>query len=321
MKLSVRMQQALRCPVCFGPLQLDPERASCVSPDCRSDFPIVDGIPLLLDETRSVFTIEGVRTGGPAAFDSSKQSEWRRRLRDLLPRMDRNLCSVDQLRRLRDVVLAATSRPAVLVLGGGILGEGIEALVGEERIELVESDIFLGPRTVIVLDAHQIPFADGSFDAVVAQAVLEHVVDPYGCVEEMWRVLKPGGLAYAETPFMQQVHGGRYDFTRFTLLGHRRLFRRFDEVDSGIAVGPGSALAWSWTYFLGSFLKDSAFRPIAHLLGRSTGFFWKYADRLLSQREGAFDAASGFYFLGRKAPDGWMLSDRELLKMYRGVHD
>ena len=34
---------------------------------------------------------------------------------------------------------------------------------------------------------------------------------------------------------------GRYDFTRFTDLGHRRLLRKFEEVERGPIVGPGMA--------------------------------------------------------------------------------
>ena len=55
-------------------------------------------------------------------------------------------------------------------------------------------------------------------------------------------VYKDDGLVYADTPFMQQVHMGRYDFTRFTYLGHRRLFRKFEEIDSGAVSGPAMAL-------------------------------------------------------------------------------
>ena len=34
------------------------------------------------------------------------------------------------------------------------------------------------------------------------------------------------------------MHIGAYDFTRFTPLGHRRLFRWFDELASGMQGGP-----------------------------------------------------------------------------------
>jgi len=57
------------------------------------------------------------------------------------------------------------------------------------------------------------------FDAVWIQAVLEHVLDPVRVVAEIHRVLRPGGLVYSEIPFMQEVHEGAYDFTRFRLSG------------------------------------------------------------------------------------------------------
>jgi len=58
---------------------------------------------------------------------------------------------------------------------------------------------------------------------MLVQAGLEHVRDLWQVVAEIHRVLKDDGLVYAETPFMQQVHEGPYDFTRFTESGHRYL--------------------------------------------------------------------------------------------------
>lgn len=184
-------------------------------------------------------------------------------------------------------------------------------------LELVDTDVSFGPRTMLICDAHDIPFQDESFDGVIAQAVLEHVVDPYRCVEEMHRVLKKDGLVYAETPFMQQVHLGRYDFTRFTHLGHRRLFRRFEEIDSGAVCGPGMALAWSYQYFLLSFAKLKILRALIRAFASLTSFYLKYFDYFLIDTAGGLDAASGYYFMGRKSDHS--LSDRELLTLYKGA--
>ncbi len=60
---------------------------------------------------------------------------------------------------------------------------------------------------------------------------------------EIHRVLRPGGIVYADTPFLQQVHEGAYDFTRFTDSGHRFLFRRFERIDSGSVAGCGHGAA------------------------------------------------------------------------------
>ena len=102
-------------------------------------------------------------------------------------------------------------------------------------------DIYDTPRVQVVADAHQIPIRDEHFDGVVIQAVLEHVLEPQRVADEIWRVLKPGGLVYAETPFMQQVHEGAYDFTRFTESGHRYLFRRFDLIELGRVSRTGAS--------------------------------------------------------------------------------
>lgn len=47
--------------------------------------------------------------------------------------------------------------------------------------------------TIVNGDIAAIPFADGSFDRVFCISVLEHGEDPERMLDEMWRVLKPGG--------------------------------------------------------------------------------------------------------------------------------
>lgn len=315
-ELSATVREALRCPICRARLGAADAHLACTAPGCGATFPVVDGVPVLLNEQASVFRIADFTAHRNTTFDLGK-GRLRRTLGRVIPSLSRNVKAERNYARLAELLCADAAAPKVLVLGGGIEGQGTAALADHRAVELVETDVSFGPRTMLVCDAHDIPCADATFDGVVVQAVLEHVVDPARCAAEIHRVLKPAGLVYAETPFMQQVHGGRYDFTRFTHLGHRRLFRHFDEVESGAVCGPGMALAWAYQYFLLSFTTARGLRAALRIFAGFTAFWWKYFDGYLIDKAGALDAASGFYFLGRKSEQ--VLSDRELLELYRGA--
>ncbi len=304
----------LCCPNCRNPLAQEGENLRCSNPGCGRIYPIVGGIPVLINEENSLFSISDycIEDALRARLDKNSK-EWMR----WLPGISLNLRSNQNFHRFAELLLQKTPQPLVLVVGGRITGKGMEALSAYPSLRLVSSDIAFGPQTQLICDAHDIAFVDGFFDGVIAQAVLEHVLDPTRCVAELHRVLKPDGIVYAETPFMQQVHEGRYDFTRFTDLGHRRLFRWFSEIVSGAAGGPGMALAWSLRYFFLSFATAGWQRELIGALTRLGSFFWKYFDPILIRHPAAYDAAAGYYFLGRKSDAP--LSDRELIKLYRGA--
>lgn len=314
--LSPAVQNRLRCPICRGALQRGQEGLRCVSPDCSTTFPIIRGVPVLLNERRSLFHIQDV-IHSTSEIESAQPGPAQALFRQLVPSISLNTRARRNLALVRRLLLQQTLTPQVLVVGAGTIGQGLEELIVPPGIELVETDVVLRPRVCLVCDGHDLPFEDGSFDGVVAQALLEHVVDPQRCVAEIHRVLKPDGLVYAETPFMQQVHLGRYDFTRFTHLGHRRLFRRFEEIESGVTCGPGMALAWSYLYFLLSFSDSKAMRRLIKAFASLTSFFLKYVDYWLIDKPGAYDAASGCYLIGKKSDRE--LADRDLIGLYRGV--
>lgn len=80
-------------------------------------------------------------------------------------------------------------------------------------------------------DAHALPFVDGAFDVVLCTEVLEHLQEPQRAIDEMHRVLKPGGQLLLTTRFLFPIHDAPHDYFRFTKYGLRYLLRRFERID------------------------------------------------------------------------------------------
>jgi SAM-dependent methyltransferase len=72
-------------------------------------------------------------------------------------------------------------------------------------------------------DATHLSFFHASFDTVLCTELLEHVAEPHLAVEEMTRVLKPGGYLILSVPFVHWIHEQPFDFYRYTNFGLRHL--------------------------------------------------------------------------------------------------
>ena len=285
-----------------------------ITEDGSFAYPVIADVPVLINERRSPFRIADYL--GPP---NDKKTWGVRKLIDvvdsILPSLSQNVGSRDNYQRLAEL-MRDKERAHVLVVGGAISGVGFDALLTAPNIDCVDVDIAWGPRTTIICDAHDLPFQDGTFDAVVCQAVLEHVLDPSRVVGEIHRVLAPGGLVYSEVPFMYPLHGAPYDFTRFTPLGHRRLYRHFDEIHCGTQCGPGTALGLSLTYFLRSLARTPHGGALATRIGCLLFFWLKHVDRWLIRRPTAIEVAAGTFFLGRRRNEP--IADDRVISSYRG---
>jgi SAM-dependent methyltransferase len=321
------LDPSLRCP-CERKAVLDPRSAelACTHPGCGQAFPVVRGVPVLINDANSVFAradyVGGHDYEGASYTDCSRLqgSPLRRAAR----RFAVSLTEFNVALRVTTCEQAIERMALVRAPSAGdplrILVVGCGSMRYPERDDRVfaYTDVAFGPCAQYVCDAHDLPFCDESFDTVVASAVLEHVADPQRCVGEFHRVLRPAGWVYAVTPFLQPVHMAAHDFTRFTHLGHRRLFRRFDEIESGMALGPASSLAYCFQEFLISFFTRPATRKAARLVALLITRPLKYFDLILQKKPGALDAAAGVYFIGTKRERP--VSDRNLIRQYRGLN-
>jgi SAM-dependent methyltransferase len=101
---------------------------------------------------------------------------------------------------------------------------------------------------------HNIPVADGFFDCIICNAVLEHVENPQAVMKEFNRVCKPGGYLLLAVPFMQPEHLDPTDFQRYTLDGLKTLAREHGfEVLRGEGVhSVYTTLGWIFARWLNS---------------------------------------------------------------------
>ncbi len=81
----------------------------------------------------------------------------------------------------------------------------------------------------VVADAATMPFPEGTFDVVCSSNVLEHVSDPISVVRDMGRVVRPGGVVFANYTLWLSPWGG-HETSPWHYLGGERAMRRFERV-------------------------------------------------------------------------------------------
>lgn len=68
---------------------------------------------------------------------------------------------------------------------------------------------------------------DNTYDYVVCTEVLEHTLRLFDAMDEIYRILKPGGLLFLSVPFNFRIHGPLPDCWRFAEHGLRVLADKF----------------------------------------------------------------------------------------------
>jgi SAM-dependent methyltransferase len=128
--------------------------------------------------------------------------------------------------RIRRRLPAIEGRVLVIGAGHDPYREHLEAA---DWVVSTDIDADVGAPTCLA-DAHALPFADESFDAVIALEVFEHLHSPQSAAKEMRRVMRKEGLGIISIPFMFHVHGDPYDYTRLTRGGLHQLFDAFSDI-------------------------------------------------------------------------------------------
>lgn len=273
-------------------------------------FPVVNGIPIIIDESNSLFSIVDIsqqvpQTQSKAYADQKTFKNYIRR--NLLPTL-----SSDSDFHARYKKLAEQAKGLrVLIVGAGDKVDYYKAVFHQS--EIITSDVHLQFGPDIVFDIHQIPFPDNYFGLVIAGQVLEHTVKPWQAANEMQRVSRDGGIIQIEVPFGFPYHAAPYDFFRFTFTGLRSLFSACKVMDYKATEGIFSASAVINAQALMELSQIKFIKYSMLIIGRLFFFWWKYIDKLKSGKKlSDFMMPKGYYITFSK--DGVKRSDAECLK-------
>lgn len=133
----------------------------------------------------------------------------------------------------------ALIRGNVLDAGSGAAGWSKENF--GKQCTLTTFDQFEAPNIDISGDLLKLSsyFPAEQFDTVICMEVMEHVAQPFVVIEEIRKILKPGGVLLATTPFEHGLHGEDYgDYFRYTRQGWKQLLSNFSEVREIKWLGP-----------------------------------------------------------------------------------
>lgn len=94
-------------------------------------------------------------------------------------------------------------------------------------------------------DGATIPLDDASIDCAMATEVLEHCFNPSIVLQEIKRVLKPGGVFFFTVPFLWPIHDAPHDHYRYTPFALQKLLSDagFQDIDIKALGGWNASLA------------------------------------------------------------------------------
>lgn len=133
--------------------------------------------------------------------------------------------SVDKMKMFKDGYLDVGEKLSVLDIGSLDINGTYKFIFNEVNWEYKGADIEIGPNVDIVLESMYKwnNIDDESFDVIISGQTFEHIEFFWLTMEEINRILKPGGHCCLIAPSKGEYHGYPLDCYRFSADGFRAL--------------------------------------------------------------------------------------------------
>ncbi len=117
------------------------------------------------------------------------------------PLQERTILLIDQVSKFIDL-----SHCDVLCIGCRNTSE-IDYFYSKGARQVTGIDLYSESPHILVMDMHEMKFADRSFDVVYSAHSLEHALNPGQVIQEIGRVARPGALVAVEVPVRYETRG------------------------------------------------------------------------------------------------------------------
>lgn len=147
---------------------------------------------------------------------------------------------IENLKIIRDGVTSIIEDSAKKYDRGGCLvldiapqiWNGAKEFYKNSTIETLDIDINASATYIAdITENNKNLIEDNKYDVVIFTEVLEHTLNPFAAINEIYRILKPRGVLIMTTPFNFRIHNPLPDCWRISEHGLRELLKDFNNVE------------------------------------------------------------------------------------------
>ncbi|MCY1720526.1 methyltransferase domain-containing protein [Prolixibacteraceae bacterium Z1-6] len=207
----------LRCVKCnTRSLKISDSKAELVCSVCNQIYPVQNDVPILFqpDEEPEIFQSEIHKKQGT---EFKYKEHYQQDALDFDYFQEREKGTEHSERRVREFIFSQAPKNPNRILDVGCGNAWVAELFCSSANEVISMDIShtnVGKalekypyknHSGVVADVLNLPFRENSFDCIIASEIIEHVVHPNHFVENLIRILKPGGVLLVTTPYKEKL--------------------------------------------------------------------------------------------------------------------